>query len=92
MRTEIEEYHLKYYEYITMLENAGLKVVDLQFHSYKIPLSRFEQLTEKRAKELLKRAKQFEEKERIVEITIISLIKSEMMRKVIDRRFVRQVV
>lgn len=75
MQTEIGEYHLNYEKYITMLENAGLKVLDVRFEPRPVFLSRFERLTGEKARKLVERAKQFDEKERVVDMTIIHTIK-----------------
>ena len=75
MLTETEEYHQEYREYVAMLENAGLRVVDVQFRPRPVLLSRFEHLTNERTHKLLRRARQFDERDQLVDTTIISSIK-----------------
>ena len=76
MTFELEEWHLKYSEYIAMLKKAGLKTFNVQFVPREIHLSRFERIPNEKAKKLLQKAKRFEEKERFVDAAIISSVKS----------------
>lgn len=75
---EVEEWHLKYSEYIAMLEKAGLRTYNVQFHPHKVPLSRFECIPNEKAQKLLQKAKQFDAKERFVDVTIISSAKPKL--------------
>ena len=77
MRTEIEEYHTSYYKYITMIERNGLKIFDVELHPRQVDLSRFESLSNERARKLLKKVEKFEEREQIVDTTFLGAIKPE---------------
>jgi len=77
MRTEIEEYHTSYYDYITMIERNGLKIFDVEIHPRQADLSRFGSLSSERARKLLKKAEKFEEREQIIDTTFIGAIKPE---------------
>lgn len=75
MRSEVEEYHTSYYNYITMIERNGLKIFDVELHPRQVDLSRFESLSNERARRLLKKAEKFEERERTVDATFIRAVK-----------------
>ncbi len=75
MRTETEEYHTTYYNYITMIERNGLKIFDVEIHPRQIDLSRFQNLSSERARRLLKRAEKFEEDEQIIDTAFIGAVK-----------------
>jgi ubiquinone/menaquinone biosynthesis C-methylase UbiE len=74
-RTEIEEYHTSYYEYIAMIERNGLKIFDVELHPRQVDLARFESLSSERARKLLRKAEKFEEREQIVDTTFIGAVK-----------------
>jgi len=74
---EVEEWHLKYSEFVAMLEKAGLKTYSVQFLPREISLSRFEGIPGEKAQKLLQKAKQLDVKERFVDVTIIGSIKTE---------------
>jgi ubiquinone/menaquinone biosynthesis C-methylase UbiE len=77
MRVEIEEYHTSYYNYIMMIERNGLKVFDVELHPRQIDLSRFESLSNERARKLLKKAEKFEEPEQVIDTVFIGAVKPE---------------
>ncbi len=74
-KTETEEYHLEYWSYIKMIEKAGLKILGTHFQPRPPYLSRFERLTDEKARKLLNQAKQFNKREQYVDMTIIHTIK-----------------
>lgn len=73
---EVEEWHLKYSEYVAMLKRAGLKTFNIQLIPREVHLSRFERIPNEKAQKLLQKAKRFDEKERFVDVAIISSVKS----------------
>lgn len=75
MHSEIEEYHAKYYEYVSMLEKNGLKIFAVEFRPKQVDLSRFESLSSIKARKLLKRAEKLEERQKVVDTTFIGAIK-----------------
>lgn len=75
MRTEIEEYHASYYDYIMMIERNGLKISDVELHPRQVDLSRFESLSNERARKLLKKAEKFEEPEQVIDTVFIGAVK-----------------
>lgn len=77
MHTEIEEYHIKYTEYVPMLEKNDLKIFDVELHPRQVDLSRFESLLGKRARKLLEKAEKIEEHQQTIDTTFIGAIKLE---------------
>ena len=76
MTVEVEEWHLKYSEYVAMLKRAGLKTFNVEFVPQEVNLSRFERTRNEEAQKLLQEAKRFDEKERFADAAIISSVKS----------------
>lgn len=75
MRTETEEYHTTYYNYITMIERNGLKIFDVELHPRQVDLSRFANLSNERARRLLKKAERFEQAEQTIDTAFIGAVK-----------------
>ena len=75
MRTEAEEYHTSYYNYITMIERNELKISNVELYPRPVDLSRFQNLTSERARKLLKRAEKYEEPEQIIDTVFIAAVK-----------------
>lgn len=75
MRSEVEEYHAQYLEYVKMLERNGLKIFDVEFHPSQVDLSRFASLSSARARKLLKKAEKIEESQQVIDTTFIGAIK-----------------
>jgi len=74
---EVKEWHFKYSGFVAMLEKAGLKTYSVQFLPREISLSRFEGIPYEKAQKLLQKAKEFDVKERFVDVTIIGSMKTE---------------
>jgi ubiquinone/menaquinone biosynthesis C-methylase UbiE len=75
MRSEVEEYHTQYLEYVKMLERNGLKIFDVEFHPSQVELSRFASLSSTQARKLLKKAEKIEERQQTIDTTFIGAIK-----------------
>lgn len=75
MRSEVEEYHARYLDYVAMLERNGLKIFDLELHPNQVDLSRFASLSSARARKLLKKAEKIEEQQQIIDTVFIGAVK-----------------
>jgi len=82
MRAEIPEYHVRYLEYVAMIERNGMKIFAVEFHPRQVDLSRFESLTTPAARKLLAKAEKFEQGQQMVDTTFIGAVKPARQRTV----------
>ncbi|MGQ9565927.1 MAG: class I SAM-dependent methyltransferase [Candidatus Bathyarchaeales archaeon] len=80
MRSEIEEYHTTYCEYVAMIERSGLKIFAVEFHPRQVDLARFEVLNSPEAHKLLEKAEKIEQHQQTIDTTFLGAVKPALYR------------